>query len=97
MVIFDLLIAPTLRALLGARPAIQPQVQARLARNLASTTGREDYVQVRLEEQDDGLWAVPVLGKSNLIYTLVHAEGTIKIALDSNGLRAGEWVTVFLS
>lgn len=97
LVIFDRLVTPTIRLLLGANDARQAQVQARLARNLASTTGREDYVQVRLEERADGLWAVPVLGKSNLIYTLVNAEGTVKIELDSNGIRAGEWVTVFLS
>jgi molybdopterin molybdotransferase len=96
MVIFALFITPTIRALLGTTQPPQQQVQAKLARNIASTTGREDYIQVRLEERDDGLWAVPVLGKSNLIYTLVNAEGTIKIALDSNGLRAGEWVTVVL-
>jgi molybdopterin molybdotransferase len=53
-------------------------------------------VQVRLEEREGEVWAVPVLGKSNLIYTLVNAEGTIQIPLDANGLRAGEWVTVTL-
>jgi len=95
MVIFDRLITPTIRALLGATARPQQQIQARLARNLPSTTGREDYVQVRLETREDGIWAVPVLGKSNLIYTLVNAEGAIKIALDSNGIRAGEWVTVY--
>lgn len=68
----------------------------RLARNLASDAGREDYVQVRLEQRDGEIWAVPVLGKSNLIYTLVNAEGVIKIPLDSNGIRAGEWVTVMM-
>jgi molybdopterin molybdotransferase len=97
MVIFDLFVTPTIRALLGANPLLQNQVQARLTRNIASTTGREDYVQVRLEQRADGLWAVPVLGKSNLIYTLVNAEGTIKVPLDSNGLAAGEWVTVLLA
>lgn len=96
MVIFDLFVTPTIRALLGAQPLPQSQMQARLARNVASTTGREDYVQVRLEQRSDGLWAVPVLGKSNLIYTLVNAEGTIKVPLDSNGIAAGEWVTVIL-
>lgn len=96
MVIFDLFITPTIRMLLGTATPPQQQVQAKLARNVSSTTGREDYIQVRLERRDDGLWAVPVLGKSNLIYTLINAEGVIKIDLDSNGTRAGEWVTVFL-
>lgn len=96
MVIFNLFVAPTIRLLLGAAALPPQQVHATLARNIASTTGREDYVQVRLEPRTDGLWAVPVLGKSNLIYTLVNAEGVVKVAQDSNGLRAGESVTVYL-
>ena len=95
-VIFDLFITPVIGALLGASVPPQQQLRARLARNIASDTGREDYVQVRLEERDGELWAVPVLGKSNLIYTLVNAEGTIKVELDSNGVAAGEWVMVRL-
>lgn len=94
MVIFDLFVAPTIRRLMGATPRRRSQVQARLARNLASATGRVDYVQVRLEERNGDLWATPVLGKSNLIYTLVHAEGTIEVPLDANGIAAGDWVTV---
>ena len=94
MVIFDLFITPAIGLLLGAQKPPQSTVAARLARNLASDSGREDYVQVRLEMREGELWAVPVLGKSNLIYTLVNAEGTIQIPLDANGLRAGEWVTV---
>jgi molybdopterin molybdotransferase len=96
MVIFDLFITPAICALLGTTAPPQQRISARLARNLASDTGREDYVQVRIEERDSELWAVPVLGKSNLIYTLVNAEGMIKIPLDSNGIRAGEWVTVVM-
>jgi molybdopterin molybdotransferase len=96
MVIFDLFITPTIAALLGAAPPPRQRVQARLARNIASDTGREDYVQVQLEEREGELWAVPVFGKSNLIYTLIHADGALQVPLDSNGIRAGAWVTVTL-
>lgn len=96
MVIFDLVVAPALRAALGAETQRKQQVRARLARNIASASGREDYVQVRLEERNGETWAVPVFGKSNLIYTLVHADGTVQIPLDSNGVREGTWVTVYL-
>ena len=96
IVIFDLFVSPAIRALLGASAPLQQQLQARLARNIASTTGREDYVQVQLQERDGELWAVPVFGKSNLIYTLVNADGAIKIPLNSNGILAEEWVTVQL-
>lgn len=96
MVIYDLVVAPTIRLLLGARTEPKQQVQARLARNVASVAGREDYVQVRLEERTDGLWAVPVFGKSNLIYTLVHADGVVQIPLDAGGVLEKAWVTVYL-
>ena len=96
MVIFDLFVAPTIRLMLGAPPPEKTTVRARLARNIASTTGREDFVQVRLEDRAGEPWAVPVFGKSNLIYTLIRSEGVLHIPLDSNGIAQGEWVTVGL-
>ena len=96
MVIFDLFVASTIRLMLGAPPPEKTTVRARLARNIASTTGREDFVQVRLEDRAGEPWAVPVFGKSNLIYTLIRSEGVLHIPLDSNGIAQGEWVTVEL-
>jgi molybdopterin molybdotransferase len=95
MVTFDLFVAPALDALGGA-PArrARPAIGARLTRNVASSAGREDYVPVRLVTRDDGLWADPVFGKSNLIYTLVHADGLVRIGLDKGGLARGEHVDV---
>ena len=49
-----------------------------------------------LEEREGELWAVPVLGKSGLITTLVRADGTIVIPLHTNGIEAGEIVDVRL-
>lgn len=96
MVIFELIVAPAIRLLLGADMGLRGQVQARLGRNVASAPGREDYVQVRLEAREDGWWAMPVLGKSNLIYTLVNADGVMQVPLDASGLREGAAVTVTL-
>ena len=58
--------------------------------------GREDYVPVKLVEREGQLWADPVFGKSNLIYTLVKADGLLRVPLDSNGLHEGESVEVQL-
>jgi len=97
MVVFDLLVTPTLWRWQGLAHPPEPRTQkARLARNVASMAGREDRVAVRLEERDDGLWADPVFGQSNLIFTLVKADGAIKVSLDETGLSAGEWVEVQL-
>jgi molybdopterin molybdotransferase len=97
MVTFDLFVAPTLHRLAGRSEQEHRQtVAARLTRNVASAPGREDYFQVRLEQRADGLWAEPVFGKSNLIYTLVKADGMVRIDLDTSGLTDGQWVQVIL-
>ncbi|MGD9100869.1 MAG: molybdopterin molybdotransferase MoeA [Anaerolineae bacterium] len=97
MVVFGLLVTPTLWRWQGlAHPPEPRTTKARLARNVAGMAGREDRVPVRLEQRDDGLWAAPVFGQSNLIFTLVKADGMVKIPLDETGISAGEWVEVRL-
>jgi molybdopterin molybdotransferase len=97
MVIFDVMVSPALYLLAGCTdPPARPTVDAYLARNLASTTGREDYVQVKLEQRDGERWAVPVLGESNLITTMIKADGMVQVPLDKHGLPEGERVTVSL-
>ena len=97
MVTYDLFVAPTLAYLSGAAAPPSRVVTARLTRNIASATGREDYVQVRLDRRaDGGLDAVPIFGKSNLIFTLVRSDGMLKIPLDAGGLNAGAQVEVVL-
>ena len=97
MVQFDMLGRPAIHQLLGlSRPAQQGLIWATLTTNVASQSGREDYVPTRLEKTADGYQATPVFGKSNLIYTLVNADGLMKIPLDKGGLLAGELVEVRL-
>ena len=97
MVVFELLVRPAIYVLSGcAQPPEPPTVHAKLARDVPSLAGREDYVQVRLAYQNGALCAEPVFGKSNLIYTLIRADGTLKVPLDKGGLYAGEEVSVRL-
>jgi molybdopterin molybdotransferase len=96
MVTFDLFVAPTLAHLSGASAPVRRTRSAQLARNVASATGRDDYVQVRLEETPAGVRAVPVFGKSNLIFTLIRADGMVHVPLDRGGLSAGEQLDVVL-
>jgi molybdopterin molybdotransferase len=97
MVQFDMFGTPAIYRLQGVqRPPRRGLVWAALGQNIASESGREDYIPARLEEGEDGLTAVPVFGKSNLIYTLVNADGLIKVPLNKAGLLAGEQVEVRL-
>ena len=97
MVQFDMFGAPAIYRLQGAKtPPRRGLAWARLGQNIASESGREDYIPARLVDGDEGLTAVPVFGKSNLIYTLVNADGLIKVPLNKAGLLAGEQVEVRL-
>jgi molybdopterin molybdotransferase len=95
MVVADLFITPTLWRMQGlARPPERRSIRARLTHNVASTPGREDYIQVKLIERGGEVWADPIFGKSNLIYTLVKADGLMVVPLDANGVQEGELVEV---
>ena len=97
MIQFFMFGTPTIYRLQGLlRPPRQGIVWARISANIASESGREDYVPAKLEDSVEGLMAKPVFGKSNLIYTLVNADGLIKVPLNSGGLEAGDWVEVHL-
>ncbi|MBI4311554.1 MAG: molybdopterin molybdotransferase MoeA [Chloroflexi bacterium] len=97
MVVFELLVTPALHKLAGCvDPPGRSRVEAYLARNIASIAGREDHVAVRLEQRNGATWAVPVFGESNLITTLMKADGTVVVPLDKLGLPEGEKVTVDL-
>ena len=97
LVIFDLFAVPTMYWLAGCeRPPSRPAIIARLTHNVASVTGREDYVSVKLETTDEGVLAEPIFGESNLISTMIKADGMALIPLDKSGLLAGEIVSVRL-
>ena len=96
-IVFDLLVRPTIYALAGCSSPPEPPTRlARLTRDIPSQAGREEHVQVRLAHDNGELCAEPVFGKSNLIYTLIRADGTVVVPLDKGGLYAGEQVEVRL-
>ena len=95
-----LFVVPVIEKLLGALPKPKSTVQAKLAVNLPSQAGREDWWPVKLitssHRSTRSFEAEPIFGKSNLIFTLAAADGLLKIHADATGLSAGELVEVFL-
>lgn len=98
LVVYGLFVEPLLQRMLGLElpPWAERRVRARMRTGFASDAGKEDYLQVRLHLQEDGLWAEPVLGKSSLISTMVKADGKVVIPEGVEGLEAGEEVEVVL-
>ena len=100
LVIFDLFAAPVIRRLGGesmdALGRFAKTVKAKLKTNIASQIGREDYVRVTLDGTPDQLMATPLPSKSGAIFTLVKADGMVRIAMNQDGLEQGEEVEVIL-
>jgi molybdopterin molybdotransferase len=99
-VCFGIFIRPVLDLLSGLVEKF-PQLartfmKARLSKNVSSPQGREEHIRVVIEQRGGEFWAVPLLGKSGLITTLVKADGTIVVPLNINGLEAGTVVDVRL-
>ncbi|HXX53474.1 MAG TPA: gephyrin-like molybdotransferase Glp [Thermodesulfovibrionales bacterium] len=99
-VCFDLFIQPILKKLTGVKEKEylrdKKRVHACIAKNVSSSPGREEHIRVALEARGDELWAIPVLGKSGLIRTLVMADGTVVIPAQVRGLQEGDAVEVLL-
>lgn len=100
LVIFDLFAAPLLRCLGGESAQslgrLERTVKAKLKTNVASQIGREDYVRVTLEGAANQLVAAPLPSKSGAIFTLVKADGMVRIEMNQDGLEQGEEVDVIL-
>jgi molybdopterin molybdotransferase len=100
LVIFDLFAAPLIRRLGGEKPETLQRfsrtVRATMKTNVASQIGREDYVRVTLERQSEQWVAAPLPGKSGAIFTLVKADGMVRIEMNQDGLEQGEEVDVIL-
>lgn len=97
---FETFIEPLLLKLSGEiqNPVLPSRriVRALFSRNLSSTAGREEHIRVYIERRNDALYAVPILGKSGLIKTLVRADGIVVVPMNKSGLYEGEEVEVRL-
>ena len=100
LICFEIFVRPVLSLLSGLSKERfgggRRTIRARIAKNISSSPGREEHIGVFLEEKGGELWAVPLLGKSSLITTLIKADGTAVIPLRKLGVQEGEIVEVRL-
>lgn len=97
LVIFELFVRPVLDRLLGADPRTRPwrRVRARMASPLEGAKGREDHRRVRLEARGPEIWAMALPAGSQVLTSLVHADGIVTLAPGSR-VAEGEEVEVRL-
>jgi molybdopterin molybdotransferase len=101
MVACEVFARPALETLLGLpvreAGAVGEHVEhGRLAEDVRSQPGRQDYVRVRLERTGDEVLVRPVSGGSNAIRSLVDADGYLVVPPERAGLGRDELVEVSL-
>lgn len=98
MTIFDLFVKEIICKLHGKQEIVlgEKVLIGELTRNIASSPGREDYLRVAITVENGTFQVHPILGKSGLIFTMVKAQGMVKIPIERAGLEKGEQVTVRL-
>ena len=97
MVVLKIVVIPFLNRLMGYKKTDRTiRVPARLTRNVASAQGRRDFVRVLLESEGNKLLAKPVLGKSGLIRTMIHADGLLEIGENVEGLEKDTMAQIIL-
>jgi len=98
MVIFEVFIKDLIGWLEGhnVELSFNKEIEAEIDSNIASASGREEYIRVLLYKKEEKYFAKPVLGKSGLISNMVLASGFVKIGLNVEGLDKGTKVKVKL-
>ncbi len=97
MVVLKIVAIPFLNRLKGLEHLDKTiRVQAKLTRNVSSAQGRRDFVRVELKKNKNNLLAKPVLGKSGLIRTMIHADGLLEIGDHVEGLEKDTMVNIIL-
>ena len=87
-----ILLAPIVREMAMLPPAPQRSISARMAKRIVSTTGRVQFLTVKLE----GNVAHPAFKESGAITSMAFADGYVVVPADVDLLEKGESVTVFL-
>ena len=91
--IFTNIIRPIIYSTYNFEP-LEPYVLCQLNDDISSHTGRVDYVPVKISSKNGISYAQPILGKSNLINTLVHSDGYITVPSEKRGLYKNSTVKV---
>lgn len=92
---FHILVKPAVQLMLEMEE-VRNFVEAKLARKIVSTTGRYEFLAVKLETGEEGLSAIPVMKGSSSITTLSSADGFVEIDENIEVLNKGSQVRVGL-
>jgi len=90
----EIFIEPLIAKWLGRQPDQPIEIKATLTRKMTSPAGDDDFVRVAVGKVGDRTLAAPLSRGSGVITSLVRADGIVIIPSGSQGLPAGEKVSV---
>ena len=92
----EIFVEPLLARWLGRPPAQPPTLPAIVTRKILSPLGDDEYVRVTVGQVGGRVVATPLSRGAGVISSLVRADGIVVIPRHSEGLNAGDSVTVRL-
>jgi putative molybdopterin biosynthesis protein len=92
----EIFVEPLISLWLGRPPLARPSVDATISRQVLSPIGDDEFLRVTVGRVGERVVATPLGRGAGAISTLVRADGIVQIPRFSEGLEAGESVTVRL-
>lgn len=92
----EIFVEPLLARWLGRPPAARPQIHAKMTRKVQSPLGDDEFMRVAVGRVGERTVAAPLSRGAGVITSLVRADGIVRIPRFSEGVHAGEEVTVEL-
>jgi len=94
--VFDTFAKPLIKLYQGQAPDENPSVEAVVSKRLISSLQHREYVRMKLGQVDGKLIATPLNRGAGATMSLVRADGVVIIPQNSEGIEAGEKVSVEL-
>jgi putative molybdopterin biosynthesis protein len=92
----EIFVEPLLSHWLGLQPWVKPILKATISRKLLSPMGEDEWVRVTVGRVGERTVASPLSRGAGVITSLVRADGIVRIPRFSEGVEAGQAVTVEL-
>jgi len=92
----EIFVEPILSRWLGLPPREKATVEATITRKLFSPMGEDEWVRVTVGRVGERIVAAPLSRGAGVITSLVRADGIVRIPRFSEGVDAGQSVTVEL-
>ena len=94
---FEEIVGPVFRLLQRSRIPALPQVEATVSRRIVSSLKYREYIRVTLGKVGEKLIVTPLNRGAGVTMSLVKADGLLIVPKNSEGIEAGEKVTVELT